>query len=114
MPLYLVRCPTCKSEQDIIRRVADYEDTPECCGERMKHVICAPMITPDIQPYKAIAVDKKTGKTPYITSRKEHREFLRRNNYVEIGNDSMKPRETRGDFNLRNDLAQATKKVLNR
>lgn len=111
MPIYLVRCETCGKEQDIFRHVANMDDTPECHGP-MKNVICAPMINPDIAPYKAVAVDKQTGKAPYITSRKEHREFLKRNNYQEIGSDIPKKREVRGDFNVRNDLAQATKKVL--
>lgn len=41
-------------------------------------------IIPDIEPYEARAGDV-SGK--YITSRKEHREFLRRNNLEEVGNE---------------------------
>jgi hypothetical protein len=41
-------------------------------------------IMPDMQPYKAVAGDM-AGK--YITSRSQHREFLRRNNFQEIGNE---------------------------
>ena len=113
MPTYTVRCPTCGEQQDIFRRMADCDDTPECHGERMRHVLSAPMIIADIQPYRAVAVDKKTGELPYITSRRQHQEFLKRNNYAVAETDS-KPREVRGDFNLKQDLIQATKKVLNK
>lgn len=41
-------------------------------------------VIPDIEPYVAIAGDR-AGKV--ISSRKEHREFLRRNNFEEIGNE---------------------------
>lgn len=41
-------------------------------------------IWPDIQPYEAKAGDM-AGKE--ITSRSKHREFLRRNNLIEVGNE---------------------------
>jgi len=48
-------------------------------------------IIKDIQPYRAVAVDKRTGKVPTLGSRREHREFLKENNYVEIGNEPIRP-----------------------
>lgn len=53
-----------------------FESTPET-----HHVM------PDIRPYQAMAIDCKTGTAPVITSRAEHREFLKRNNLQEIGNE---------------------------
>jgi hypothetical protein len=47
-------------------------------GDRAHHVIG------DIEPYKAVTGDME-GK--WITSRKQHREFLKRNNLVEVGNE---------------------------
>jgi hypothetical protein len=41
----------------------------------------------DIQPYKAVA----TGEI--ITSRSHHREYLKRNNLVELGNERIKAKE---------------------
>jgi hypothetical protein len=41
-------------------------------------------IIPDIEPYKAVGGDM-AGK--YITSRSQHREYLRRNNFIEVGNE---------------------------
>jgi hypothetical protein len=39
-------------------------------------------VIPDIEPYRAVSGDMK-GK--WIRSRREHKAFLRRNNFVEVG-----------------------------
>lgn len=43
-----------------------------------------PFVLGDIEPYQAVTGDM-AGK--WITSRSEHREFLRRNNLIEVGNE---------------------------
>lgn len=54
----------------------------------------------DIEPYRAVATDIATGKAPEIMGRAQHREFLKRNNYNEIGNEMPKPRrEAPPDYN---------------
>lgn len=52
---------------------------------------CGPMVISDIEPYRAVAADKHTGKRPVIGGRRQHREFLRANGYVEVGNDRSTP-----------------------
>lgn len=55
-------------------------------------------IIKDIDPYKAVGGDVALGgAAPAIMSRREHREFMRRNSYVEIGNEKQeqKPYEDR-------------------
>jgi hypothetical protein len=43
----------------------------------------------DIQPYRAAASDIAcNGKRPMISGRRQHREFMQRNGYVEVGNES--------------------------
>jgi len=54
-------------------------------------------IIKDIEPYKAVAVDVATGKPPVIGSRSQHREFLRRNSYIEVGNEKQTPKR---EYNL--------------
>ena len=42
----------------------------------------------DIEPYRAAASDvAAAGKRPVIGGRRQHAEFLRRNGYVEVGNE---------------------------
>ena len=50
-------------------------------------------IIKDIDPYNAVAVDVATGRPPVIAGRRQHREFLKRNGYVEVGNEKMTPRK---------------------
>lgn len=48
----------------------------------------------DIEPYKAVAGDiALNGKRPAIMGRRQHREFLKRNKYVEVGNEPVKPKK---------------------
>ncbi len=47
----------------------------------------SPMVIGDIQPYKAVA----TGEM--IMSRSQHRDYLKRHNLVELGNEKTKPKE---------------------
>ncbi len=67
----------------------------------------------DIDPYKAVAVDIATDTAPAIGSRREHREFLKRNGYHEVGNEKIgrKKQEYRP---VREDLHRAVQEVKNR
>ena len=59
-----------------------------------------PHIIRDIAPYRSAATDIATGRCALIAGRRQHREFLRRNGYVEVGNDYLTPRREslgRGD-----------------
>ena len=47
----------------------------------------APMVIGDLPEYRTAAADKHTGKRMLIGGRRQHREFLKRNGYIEIGND---------------------------
>ncbi|MCF1367317.1 zinc ribbon domain-containing protein [Burkholderia cenocepacia] len=118
MPLYTYRCSECGQTETAFRKIAMRDLLPTCHHGRQSHpmtrIIEAPYVAPDIGPYQAVAVDVATGKPPVINSRSAHREFLKRNGYVEVGNESVgrKAGEVRGDFNLRGDLTNATREVL--
>lgn len=75
------------------------ESWPRACLGHYKQIRLAPAthIIKDIAEYQAVAIDKRTGKAPRITSRSQHREFLKANKYIEVGNDSM--REAPVDYN---------------
>ena len=45
-------------------------------------------IVRDLEPYRPVASDVAAGgKRPVIGGRRQHREFLRRNAYIEVGNE---------------------------
>lgn len=80
MPVYPYLCD-CGYRVEEFRHIADRDNAPIHCGTPMAREICIPMVNPDIQPYKTVAADKETGKQQWIHSRKQHNEFLKRNNY---------------------------------
>ena len=50
-----------------------------------------PALIKDIEPYRAMGADVAcNGLRPMIGSRSEHRDYLRRNGYVETGNENPK------------------------
>ena len=108
MPLYSYLCTTCGKQADSFANVAErHSNAPNCHG-KMQLEIGAAMISPDIAPYRAVGGDM-AGK--YITSRREHREFLKRNGFVEVGTDPVKP--IKNDFRpKKGEVAQELKKVI--
>jgi hypothetical protein len=88
MPIYTIQCDCCGKQDDIFRSLQNFDDLPECCGERTHRVMCAPMVVADIQPYKSML----TGEM--ITSRSHHRDHLKSHGCVEVGNESVKPKKT--------------------
>lgn len=87
MPLYDVKCDICAKHDEIYRAVKDYDDLPQCCGEKMHRMLSAPYVVADIQPYQSMV----TGEM--ITSRSQHRNHLKEHRMIEIGNEVQKPRQ---------------------
>lgn len=112
MPNYTVECDTCGQVRDVFRSLDQFGKWPRCPGHgRMRQIIQAPQIVKDIEPYRAIAADITTGKAPVIGSRREHKEFLRRNGFVEVGNDKPKMRQPDYDTASGHDVKQAIAQV---
>ena len=94
MPTYEYRCEN-GHRQDAVRRVTERDNCPPCkCGAPTERRITPTMVSV-FTPYRAVAVDKESGERPLIRSQAEHRAFLARNGYEEVGNDkSMAPLPT--------------------
>lgn len=90
MPLYDWKCEHCGLQVEVLRSMREALEPVFCtCGVPMVQQLSAAYVSADIAPYKAVAGDR-AGK--WITSRREHREFLKRNRLVELGNE--KPKDT--------------------
>ena len=85
MPIYTYSCQKCTAYWDEFRKIDARDESPNCCGGPMQRIIVPTMVSPDIQSYRTIACDKETGKKVTIDSRKQHREFLKRNDLIEVG-----------------------------
>lgn len=83
MPIYSYLCKTCEKLTDVYRTVDNRNNAPNCsCGSTTEKVISAPsMVMGDIAPYRNV-IDGKT-----ISGRAQHREFLKRHDMVEVGNE---------------------------
>jgi hypothetical protein len=67
-------------------------------------------VMPDIGEYRAMGTDVATGDRPVITSRSQHRDYLKRNGYVELGNEM--PKQTARPQSDRNEIGRQIKHVL--
>lgn len=84
MPIYHYKCSECGKEADEYNKINDRKDNAPKCHGKMALVIIPPQIAPvlgggSIPGYKCPV----TGK--FVTSRKERREIMKRNNLVEKG-----------------------------
>lgn len=70
----------------------DGQLVPKRLAQPLNRGDAAPMVLSDLPDYRTVAVDKRTGKRANIGGRRQHREFLRENGYVELGNDCAAPR----------------------
>jgi len=86
MPLYEVKCKECGATQDIFRKLADYDNLPECCDTIMTRVISASFVHAEFAPYRS-QIDGSM-----ITDRGQHRRHLKNNGCSEVGNEDMTPK----------------------
>lgn len=112
MPLYDLQCNDCGDTVEQHIPLADFAKPLSKCacgGERFRAIRPLRVIS-DIQPYQAMGTDIATGKAPIITSRSQHREYLKRNGYVEVGNERPKSKPTYSpDFH---EIGRTIKKVM--
>lgn len=102
-------CRACEKWHDL------GEDWPAKCYAHFKARTAASVqIIRDIEPYMPIAADTD-GKRHAIGGRRQHREFLQRNGYREVGNDvPTKPKEVQYDLATPRDVKQAIDQLRNR
>jgi hypothetical protein len=105
-------CRVCRDFHDL------EEPWPNACfGHFQANSRGGLQIIKDIEPYQAVAADVATGSAPVIKSRREHREFLKRNGYVEVGNEfngGPRPRKHVEIDSPRPELTAAVREVLGR
>lgn len=104
MPLYEIECRKCGKRSDVVRSIAERDNLPECCGEKMFRAIATPAIQPDNVCYRSMV----TGEM--ITSRTAHKNHLKEHKLIEVGNEKPKPRNTEiskaEKWALRKEIAQ--------
>jgi hypothetical protein len=118
MPTYEWQCPKCEAVTVLIAPIAERAAPPQkvpcrCKRPYLRVILTPSMAQPDIRPYIAMAGDR-AGKP--ITSRREHREFLKRNRLIEVGDakpkDTSKMRKTVTRAEIREELKRVVPEVL--
>jgi hypothetical protein len=89
VPIYAFAC-ACGEKKEVFRQMKDYKRAPKHCGKPMQREITGTHYVWNVFPeYRAIGRGR-----PVIKTRQEHKDYLRQNNYEEVGNDSsMAPPE---------------------
>lgn len=103
MPIYDIICKKCEKKDSVFRKIAEYNDLPECCGETMSRVISAPFVPQEFQPYRSM-IDGRM-----ITDRGEHRRHLKANGCTEIGNENPTPKVDH--FKIKKDKQQLRESI---
>lgn len=81
--LYEYQCEKCGEMKEAIRSVANRRRAPKHCGKSMKlQVTASYSVWGAFQEYRAIGRGR-----PLIKTRQQHKDYLRQNNYEEVGND---------------------------
>lgn len=106
MPIYTVGCECCGQSQDVFRSLSQYNDLPDCCGQMMSRRVTAASVIADISPYRSMA----TGEM--VMGRRQHREHLKNNGLIEVGNERMDKRPQAEPKGIKADIAAAVNKVL--
>ena len=73
MPAYDCECQMCHTRQEIVRTIAERDNTPECCGLPMRRLVTINFhVHGDLEPY----LDENLGHDPVWVKSKKHREQL--------------------------------------
>lgn len=83
MPTYAWRCTECDKEFEVWSKISERDERQEHCGAPAVRILNAPMVAPLFESYRAVGRGR-----PWIRTKQEHRDYLRQNNYEEVGNDS--------------------------
>jgi hypothetical protein len=109
--LYTVECGRCGKRSDLALPLIEWGNWPDCCGEKTRQVILPKEIMPDIAPYRTVAADID-GSRKHIGSRKEHREFLKRNRLVELGTEIPKSKAPEYDPGPRKEFREDIRRAI--
>jgi putative FmdB family regulatory protein len=107
VPTYEYHCEQC-GPVEVFRPVSQYNVPPEH-PHPVTRVISACVGFGDIKPYIAVGGDM-AGKP--ITSRNQHRQFLKRNKLVELGNDPIRPTKQMRRTTQKGDVREAMKAAI--
>lgn len=94
MPRYDVKCDVCGKVEEVIIRIADFNNRPMCCGQMTSVKIAPVNFNADT---KVLYKSMLTGEM--VTSGRRHKQLLKEHNCVEVGNEKMESKKVDFSFN---------------
>lgn len=83
MAVYASICHHCHREHEYVQRIADRDNTPECCGTKTERILVAPMVSASIWTgHAGFTAHKEDGTPVFIESGTAYKKFLSDNNYM--------------------------------
>jgi len=116
MPEYTVRCSVCDAQNNVYLPISEHGNWADCCGVRMHQVITAPATINSfghVYEYKAVAAEAD-GSLPVITNKAQHQEYLKRNGYVEVGNEKPVSKPYQHPPSSREEVKKSLQQVMSR
>jgi hypothetical protein len=110
MPTYEYRC-SCGKKQNAYRTVEDRNNAPVCHGP-MARMMVVPYVMGEIEAFRTVNWDQETKRPVVINSRAQRREFMKRNDLIEVGNEPI--RKSKNDWNDAPDAPMVSVEELKR
>lgn len=106
--LYSYRCPTCSQKLEAFRKVDDRHDSPLHCGiKSVLEITGCHHVAPMFEAYRAVGIPGR----PWIRTKQEHRDTLRRHNKIEVGDDASMAAPKISDAEFEHNKQQQLKEI---
>lgn len=106
MPTYAWRCNSCGREFEIWSKIAERDEPQQHCAVPATRILNAPMVAPLFEAYRSVGRGR-----PWIRTKQEHKDYLRREGYEEVGNDSSVAPPKMSDDEFRHQQAVQLKEI---
>jgi len=116
MPTYSSKCLECGEAHTYIRKIADREDTPVCCGVATTKTLDAPQIgAMSWTGWNGFEATGREGDKTYIESGAGLKKWMDKNNYVPAseGNQEAVIKRTDADKAAKRKLREDVTRVVN-
>ena len=106
MPTYAWLCNCCGREFEAWAKISERNNPQQHCGADATRILNAPMVAPLFEAYRAVGRG-----TPWIRTKAEHKAYLRREGYEEVGNDSSMATPSISDEEFRHHQAERMNEI---
>lgn len=83
MPMYTFKCSKCGTKTAEMRKIAERDNTPACCGEQTARLIEAPMVSAMAwTSHKGFIAHNNDGSGTFIADSSDYKAFMAKNDLM--------------------------------